>query len=269
MSRMSDSSIDLVVTSPPYDNLRAYNDSVDLSWGAGVWEPILADLARVIKDGGVIVWIVNDATIDGSETGTSFRQALYAMDRGLRLHDTMIWEKGSFQAGGLNVRYAQTIEYMFIFSKGKPRTFNPIKDRKNKHYGRSIIKPRVRLSSGEMRAQKGYILPAKYGVRKCLWEIPALSSSKERTGHPAQMNAQLAHDHIISWSNEGEIVYDPFAGSGTTCAVAAQFGRRYIGSEISKEYADMARARVIGYTGEGVFKPAEDLDLFKWREQHD
>jgi len=266
---MSDNSIDLVVTSPPYDKLRAYNDSVDLSWGETVWKPIIGELARVIKDGGVIVWIVNDATIDGSETGSSFRQALHAMDCGLRLHDTMIWEKGGFQAGGLNVRYAQTIEYMFIFSKGRPKTFNPIKDRKNKNYGRTKKKPSVRLSNGDMRTQEGYMLLAKYGIRKCVWEIPHMSSSKERTGHPAQMNAQLAHDHIRSWSDRGDIVYDPFAGSGTTCAVAAQFGRLYIGSEISEEYTNMSRARIAKYTGEGVSKPAEDLDLFKWREQHD
>ena len=127
LKTLPDCSIDMTITSPPYDNLRTYN-------GFNQWDEVgtIRELFRVTKDGGVVVWIVNDSTVKGSETGTSFRQALRFMDEGFRLHDTMIWEKPSFTGtGSLAVRYAPVFEYMFVFSKGKPKTFNPIKDKPN------------------------------------------------------------------------------------------------------------------------------------------
>ena len=243
MSRMDDCSIDLVVTSPPYDNLRTYDNDVDQSWGVSVWKPIISDLARVIKEGGVIVWVVGDATVNGSETGSSFKQALYFMECGLRLHDTMIWDKGWFQAGDVSVRYGQSIEYMFVLSKGKPKTFNPIKDRPNKEQGKRK-KPPVRLSNGVVKTQDSYITHNVYGIRKCVWEVPPCRSSIERTGHPAQMSEDLAHDHIISWSNEGDVVYDPFLGSGTTAKMSKVTKRKYIGSEINEDYFKISQQRI-------------------------
>jgi len=138
LKELDDNSVDLTVTSPPYDDLRTYNGNNDL-WGQGVWEKCIDHLYRVTKDGGVVVWIVGDATVKGSETGSSFKQALYAKECGFRLHDTMIWNKGGFSAvGALSTRYAPVFEYMFVFSKGRPKTFNPIKDRKNKHAGQKV-----------------------------------------------------------------------------------------------------------------------------------
>ena len=122
--------VDLIITSPPYDNIRSYNDSS--VWSFDVFKNIANELHRVLKNGGTIVWIVSDATIDGSETGTSFRQALYFKEIGLNLHDTMIWKKETFTAvGSIKSRYAPTFEYMFIFTKEKLKTFNPINDKKN------------------------------------------------------------------------------------------------------------------------------------------
>ena len=242
MKRMGSNSIDLVITSPPYDNLRTYDNDIDKTWGPSVWEPIILELYRVIKKGGVIVWVVKDATIKGSKTGTSFRQALYAIDCGLRLHDTMIWDKGSFQAGDLSVRYGQSIEYMFVFSKGKPKTFNPIKDRLNKT--RSKKRPSVRLPNGSIRKSKSYRIPKTYGIRKCIWGVSPCVSNLERTGHPAQMSEALVHDHIISWSNEGDIVYDPFLGSGTTAAACIKLNRKYLGSELNTKYYELANKRI-------------------------
>jgi DNA modification methylase len=243
MIRMKDNSIDLVVTSPPYDSLRTYGNDVDQTWGDSVWKPVISEICRVIKEGGVIVWIVKDATIKGSETGTSFKQALHAIDCGLRLHDTMIWDKGSFQAGDLSVRYGQSIEYMFVFSKGKPSTFNPIRDRRNVVQG-TRKKPTVRLKNGSTKAQDSYITHNVYGIRKCIWTVPPCRSSIERTGHPAQMSEGLAHDHIISWSNEGDIVYDPFLGLGTTAKMAKLTRRKYLGSEINEDYFKISQKRL-------------------------
>jgi site-specific DNA-methyltransferase (adenine-specific) len=240
MADIPDGSVDLTVTSPPYDNLRMYNGNNDL-WGEHVWKAVIQELYRVTKDGGVVVWVVGDATIKGSETGTSFRQALYAMDCGFRLHDTMIYKKPSFTAvGALKTRYAQVFEYMFVWSKGRPKTFNPIKDRPNKNAGKRI--------SGTIRQKDGSTKCmwsegrkcGKFGIRFNVWEITPQSVK----GHPAPFPYVLAHDHIISWSNTGDTVLDPFMGSGTTGVACVNTGRRFIGIELDKNYYEIACKRI-------------------------
>lgn len=238
MARMPDNFIDLTVTSPPYDNLRTYNGySFD-------FENVAKELYRITKDGGVVVWVVGDATINGSETGTSFRQALFFKDCGFNLHDTMIWEKQTFTAtGALKTRYAQVFEYMFVFSKGKLKTFNPIKDRETK--GVRKKHGTIRQVNGTTRKQSsiGKIYTDKYAQRFNVWKINTEVSNSNRF-HPAQFSEQLANDHIISWSNEGDLVYDCFMGSGTTAKMSILNNRNYIGSEISSEYVKIAEKRI-------------------------
>lgn len=237
MTYMPDECVDLTVTSPPYDNLRDYNGY------EFPFEDIANQLYRVTKDGGVVVWVVGDATINGSETGTSFRQALYFKEIGFNLHDTMIWEKPTFTAtGSLKVRYAQVFEYMFVFSKGKPKTFNPIKDRLNKHYG-DKKHGTVRQIDGSTKeiSSKGKPI-AKYGQRFNIWKMSPEKQNK--TGHPAVFPEQLANDHIISWSNEGDIVLDPMCGSGTTLKMAYLNNRNFIGIDCSYEYVKLAQKRL-------------------------
>ena len=239
MRKMDDACIDLTVTSPPYDNLRTYNGY------CFDFENVAKELYRVTKDGGVVVWIVSDATIKGSETGTSFRQALHFMDCGFNLHDTMIWSKPSFTAvGALKTRYAQTFEYMFVFSKGKIKTFNALKDRKTKS--------RSKDKHGMIRQKDGSFRPmsnrgkqyGEFGIRYNVWDIPPVMSNIERTGHPAQFPEQLANDHILSWSNPNDIIFDPFMGSGTTAKMAMLNNRRFIGCEISEEYCNIIKDRL-------------------------
>lgn len=237
---LPDSSVDLTVTSPPYDNLRTY-DGFTFDF-----EGIAAELFRVTKPGGVVVWVVADATVKGSETGTSFRQALHFKDVcGFNLHDTMIWSKDTFSAvGALRSRYAPTFEYMFVLSKGTPRAFNPIKDRKNKHAG-TKVHGTVRQADGSVVpiAGSGQKVVAEYGQRFNVWEM---SPEKRRYpgAHPAPFPEALARDHILSWSNPEDTVLDPFLGSGTTGKMALQTGRRFIGIEISAEYLEIARDRI-------------------------
>ena len=158
MSRMKEGSVDLVVTSPPYDNLRSYDNDIDQTWGEAVWKPIISELSRVIKEGGVVVWVVGDATIDGSETGSSFKQALYFMECGLNLTDTMVFQKGSRGAVGNNKIYWQSFEYMFVFSKGFPATINLIKDRENKETRKG--------DTGSKRLVDGSLIKVQRGVMK-------------------------------------------------------------------------------------------------------
>lgn len=230
MKKIPNSSIDLTVTSPPYDNLRTYNGYTFN------FEGIAKELYRVTKDGGVVVWVVGDATIKGSETGTSFRQALYFIQCGFNLHDTMIYEKSGMSFPD-STRYHQIFEYMFIFSKLNPKTFNPIKDRQNKYVG---------LIGGNKRG--GLCKRDKFGNRFNIWRYAngRDNSTKDRKAfnHPAIFPEKLASDHIISWSNEGDTVLDCFLGSGTTGKMAKQLNRNFIGIEISQEYLDIAKNRI-------------------------
>lgn len=238
MATMQDNSVDLTVTSPPYDNLRTYQGyTFD-------YQKTLDQLYRITKQGGVVVWIVNDATINGSETGTSFRQALYAKDIGFNLHDTMIWNKCGFSAvGALATRYAPVFEFMFVLSKGKVNTFNPIIDKPNIHAG-SKKSGTLRQSDGTRtcRSSIGKI-NREFGQRYSIWSINHHVQSGEQC-HPAPFPIRLAQDHIISWSNEGDTVLDCFSGSGTTGVACIRTNRNFIGIEISEQYCEMARKRI-------------------------
>ena len=230
---LKDESIDLTVTSPPYDNLRKYNGySFD-------FEPVAKELYRVTKLGGVVVWVVGDATVNGSETGTSFRQALWFMECGFNLHDTMIYEKAQ-ACFGSNLCYLQSFEYMFVFSKGKPKTINFIRDRKNVRSGIESMGVSG-LSKDGKKSGRHYKEMKEYGKRKNIW---CYGVGGGKTGHPAVFPEQLANDHIISWSNENDIVLDPFSGSGTTHKMALLNNRRFIGFEISQEYIDIETQRL-------------------------
>lgn len=237
MKQLEDCSIDLTVTSPPYDNLRKYNG---FSWD---FEAVAKELYRVTKEGGVVVWVVGDATIDGSETGTSFKQALYFMECGFNLHDTMIYQKETPTWNITSKRYRQWIEYMFVFSKGKPKTFNPIEDLKVKN-----MSPRACKSNRNGNAHYELYVPKKeYTTRGNIWRYAVGSgctTDKIAYQHPAIFPEKLVYDHIISWSNEGDVVLDPFMGSGTTAKVALETSRKFVGFEISKEYCDIANERI-------------------------
>lgn len=243
MAKMPDQFIDLVVTSPPYDDMRTYNGY------SFEFEKIAIELYRVLKTGGVIVWIVGDSTVNGSESGTSFKQALFFKEVGLNLYDTMFYEKASrIPTEG---RYYNTIEYMFVLSKGKPSTLNFICDHKNLTEGQSKVKDKC-INKGKNEKKDGeYIVTGEFSRRSNVWRYGTgrpsdLAKILADTGlkHPAIAPEKLVADHIISWSNEGDLVYDPFMGSGTTAKMAKFNNRNYIGSEISKEYCDIIEKRI-------------------------
>jgi len=241
MKIMNDEFIDLVVTSPPYDEMREYE-----GYKLEGFEQIAVSLYRVVKAGGVVVWIIGDQTINGNESGTSFRQALYFKEIGFNLFDTMIYLKPPRGAVGNNKTYWQSFEYMFVFSKGKPKTINLIKDRKNKESRKGDTGTK-RLPNGSLLKlnREGY---ANYGRRTNVWKYMIgnghSASDKIAHEHPAIFPERLAQDHILSWSNAGDLVYDPFLGSGTTALMAELNERKYLGSEINKNYCEIAKKRL-------------------------
>jgi DNA modification methylase len=239
LGAMSRESVDLVVTSPPYDDLRTY--------GGHSWDfyGVAWQLKRALKPGGVIVWVVNDKTDDGDETGTSFMQALHFKALGLRLHDTMIYEH--CKPFPESTRYHPAFEFMFVFSAGPPRTFNPIRDRDTTTGGIHSTSTMERQPNGDIRRPTREFVRNRVAVRMNIWNIAAGwgQSTKDYAAfnHPAIFPEALARDHILSWSNPGDVVLDPFAGSGTTLKMAKECGRRAIGIEINADYCEIIRAR--------------------------
>ena len=238
MKFIEDNFIDLTVTSPPYDNLRTYKG---FSWN---FTETAKELYRITKLGGVVVWVVGDATIKGSETGTSFKQALFFKEIGFNIHDTMIYEKINPIPQNHN-RYEQCFEYMFVFSKGKPKTFNPLKE-PTKNAGKSMEwgNRKTELDKNQCRRHRSsdIIVCKDYKNKKNIFSYSIGGGNVK--GHPAVFPEQLAKDHILSWSNEGDVVLDPFMGSGTTAKMAKILDRRYIGFEISEEYCKIAKDRI-------------------------
>jgi DNA modification methylase len=239
MRGIPDGSIDLTVTSPPYDNLRDYGGVS--RWSEESWKAVIKELYLKTAEGGVVVWVVGDSTVNGSETGSSFKQALFSIECGFNLHDTMIWDKGGFSAvGSLKVRYAPVFEYMFIFSKGRPKTFNPIKDRKNINGGKNASGT-IRQKDGSTKPMSKSMIIGEYGQRFNIWGLPP---HRQKGGHPAPFPLRLAEDHIKSWSNEGDTVFDPFLGSGTTGVASKVLNRNFIGIEVFDEYFTYAQERI-------------------------
>jgi len=226
-------SIDMVLTSPPYDNLREYKGYTFN------FEGIAKELYRVVKDGGMVVWVVGDETKDFCESLSSFKQAIIFNEMGFKLLDTMIYYKQNYAPAYPSLsRYANQFEYMFVFSKGKPKTFNPIQ------------KEKVRMANGlSTFSKKDGSKVVKYVDRNKretkdasnVWEYPMSSKNQN---HPAVFPEQLARDHILSWSNENDIILDPMCGSGTTCFAAKELKRNFIGIEIAPEYVTLARQRI-------------------------
>jgi len=252
---LPDNCIDLTVTSPPYDNIRSYEDHIQYF----DFEAIADQLCRVTAKGGVIVWVVGDQTKDGTESGTSFSQALHFKKLGMLLHDTMIYKRGCPYPP--NVRYWQEFEYMFILSKGPPKTFNPLMQPKKE----SIEQRRVRSSSSfnsHNRGRDGELKPLDSRaiariqnaasetsrIRSNIWEFQqgGGKSSKDKIAyeHPAIFPEQLAHDHILSWSNPGDLCFDPMCGSGTVAKQSKLLKRNYLGFDVVQTYVDLANRRL-------------------------
>ena len=225
--------VDLTITSPPYDSLRTYDGYLF------DFPQVAKSLYEITKPGGVVVWIVGDETTKGSESGTSFRQALGLKEVGFNLHDTMIWRKTNPMPKFKHKRYFDVFEYMFVLSKGQPKTFNPLMQ-PSKRAGELYDYTAKLKTTGKVRQKKTFnINSEKY--RDNIWEIAV---SRNDTDHPAVFPEKLVSDHILSWSNEGDLVYDPFMGSGTTAIAAKKLNRNYIGSEISQDYCAIAESRL-------------------------
>ena len=244
MKELPGKCIDLTVTSPPYDDLRTYNG---FNWD---FEGVAKELYRITKDGGVVVWVVGDRVINGSETLIPFNQALYFKQIGFNIHDTMIYQKNAMPFPE-QTRYIQCFEYMFVMSKGKPKSHNMIKEP-------TRVANRIKNKKSCQRNKDGTTTPMKYETGKdernkwnvWVYEVGYNKTTKDKEAfkHPAMFPEALARDHIISWSNKGDIVLDPFVGSGTTAKMALLNGRNYIGIDISEEYCEIARKRIAEHT---------------------
>lgn len=245
LSTIKSNSVDLVVTSPPYDELRDYNN--DSVWDFNSFKKIARQLYRVIKDGGVVVWVVGDSVIKGNKSLSSFKQALYFQQIGFNMFDVIIYEKAGTAPPHKN-RYFNAFEYMFVLSKGNPKTINLLEDKPNKWANHSTFGSVTRREQDGSLTPKGRKIVKPFGVRTNIWRYNNGKgfSTKDKIAyeHPAIFPEKLVQDHIISWSNEGDIVLDPFCGSGTVAKVASLLNRKWVGIEISSEYCKIANERL-------------------------
>jgi len=234
--------VDLALTSPPYDELRLYGDHQEFDFNE-----VAVGITAVLATGGILVWVVGDQSVNGSESGTSFRQALAFKELGLNLHDTMIYAKNGPSYPSQD-KYYQVFEYMFVFSRGKPKTVNLIRDRKNRWPEKWSAERSRRLKTGEIIHHKGHWRAEAEGVRFNIWEYNTGAGYSAENDiayeHPAIFPYNLAIDHILSWSNPRDVVMDPMMGSGTTLVAAQSLGRRSIGIEIEEKYCALAVERL-------------------------
>ena len=240
MKNIPDGSVDLTVTSPPYDNLRTYNG---FSWD---FENTARELLRITKNGGVVVWIVGDSyDKKGSETLTSFKQALFFKEIGFNVHDTMIYQKNSYPFPPSN-RYYQQFEYMFVLSKGKPKTANLLRQKTKWRKDTNQVST-CRNADGSTSAMK-YEKGKEDRILDNVWLINTgyMRTTKDKFAykHPAMFPEELCEKHILSWSNEGDIIFDCFMGSGTTGKMAVLNNRHFIGIELDKGYFNIAKKRI-------------------------
>jgi DNA modification methylase len=251
--KLNNVGVDLTVTSPPYDNLRTYNGSS--SWNFEAFKEVAKDLWDITNDGGVVVWVVGDAVINGSETGSSFRQALYFMELGFKLWDTMIYEKNSssFPAKRNGKRYTQIFEYMFVLVKGKMHDCHLLADKPNKWAGYTNWGNNTQYNKDGVLVQTNNIKPVpQFSLRNNIWKYSVGFNTKKFGKHPAVFPLQLAIDHILSWSLEEYTIFDPFLGSGTTMDACVKTNRNnFIGCEIDEEYFEIIRKKVDFYKNGG------------------
>lgn len=252
MRNMEAETVDLTVTSPPYDGLRRYADGSGLRWDFEIFREVAAELFRIAKSGGVVVWIVNDATVNGSETGTSFRQALYFKEIGFRLHDTMIYRTDKPPMN--HNRYEPRFEFMFVLIKGRPAVFNPIKvPCKWAGESRNVPKRVRRGGHSDSLGRFNVHVPTKSErIKGNIWYYPTgrggTTNDEMAFEHPAVFPERLVLDHIKSWSNPGDLVFDPFMGSGTVAKMAKLSFRRWIGAEAVAEYCELTKRRIFAHT---------------------
>jgi len=253
MGKMPNNFIDCTITSPPYDDIRNYNNKIkglsdEFNGYSFPFEDIAKELYRVTKKGGIVVWVVNDATHNGSETLNSFRQALFFKEVGFRVHDTMIYRKLNPMPNA-GKRYQQMFEYMFVFSKGSPKTTNiSLRERSNKCEDKRTYRKKKfsRNQDGDFNENDYFVkeMVPEYNI----WDfyVGWGNTTKDDVAfeHPAIFPEELVKRHIESWTNEGDLVYDPFMGSGTTSKMSILSKRNYIGSELSAEYCEIEKRRL-------------------------
>jgi len=245
LKEFPDEIIDLVVTSPPYDKLRDYEGKI--TWDFEIFKEIALELYRTIKIGGVLIWVVGDQTKNGAKTLTSYKQALYFQKIGFNMYDVIIYEKAGSGPPHPN-RYFNSFEYMFVLSKGKPKTINLLKDKPNKWAGHSTYGEVTRREKDGSLTKKGKKTVKEFGIRTNIWRYSNGKgfSTKDDIAyqHPAIFPEKLVEDHIKSWSNEGDLVLDPFAGSGTTGKIAQKLNRNWVLIEAVDEYCKIAKQRM-------------------------
>jgi DNA modification methylase len=241
LKKLPDNCIDIVVTSPPYDRIRDYNGFECNLHNIG------EQLSRVLKDGGIIVMVIQDQTKDFGKSLTTFRTILDWCDNfNLKLFETVIYKKHGAEGAWWTKRFRVDHEYIPVFLKGKRPAYFTKEHLKipSKHAGKTMTGCATRLTNGStLKSKKLKINPTK--CRGTIWDyVTCGDGGKLKHEHPATFPDKIPVDFIETFCPPGGIVLDPFMGSGTTALAALNLGRNFLGFDISNEYVSLANKRV-------------------------
>lgn len=269
MKKLSNKSVKLVVTSPPYNIGKEYEKRKDLSLYLAEQEETIREAVRILRDDGSICWEVgNHIAIDGEVFPLDMLIYPIAKKFGLKLRNRIVWKFGH----GLHCtkRFSGRHETILWFTKTDDYTFNldPVRVpqkypgkknyKKNEDYGK--------LSGNPLGKNP-----------EDVWEIPNVKNNHpEKTEHPCQFPIELIERLVLSMTNEGDIVFDPYVGVGSALCAAVLHKRRGYGSDIMKNYLDIAETRIKSAAdgslshremGTPVYEPTNGIKLAEMPEE--
>jgi len=235
LSRIPDKFVKLVVTSPPYNLGKPYESRLDMDEYLAQQRRVIEECVRVLDGRGSICWQVGNYVDDGEIIPLDVLLYPIFASLGLRLRNRIVWHFGH----GLHAskRFSGRYEVILWFTKGNEYIFNldavrvPQKYPKKKHFKGP---KKGQLSGNPLGKNPGDI-----------WEIPNVKANHvEKTIHPCQFPVELIERLVLSMTDEGDWVLDPFIGVGTTAIAALMHNRKAIGTEIVPEYVEVAKKRI-------------------------
>lgn len=230
-----DESVQLVVTSPPYNLGKEYESRLEMSEYLNQQQNVISNCVRVLKPGGSICWQVGNYVDNGEILPLDILLYPIFSSLGLHLRNRIIWHFGH----GLHTtrRFSGRYEVILWFTKGQDYVFNLDNVRVPQKY------PNKRHFKGPKR---GELSGNPLGKNPSdVWDIPNVKANHvEKTDHPCQFPVELIERLVLSLTDVGDWVFDPFLGVGTTAIAALIHERKAIGAEIISHYVDIARSRV-------------------------
>lgn len=250
LAEIPDNSIQLIITSPPYNLGKDYESKVEIEHYLEQQSEIIGELYRVLKNTGSLCWQVGNFVENGEVYPLDILYYGIFKKYDLRLRNRIIWRFGH----GLHAskRFSGRYETILWFTKSDNYLFNLDRVRvPSKYPGKRHFKggKKGQLSGNPLGKNPSDVWEVVLqDWEQEIWDIPNVKANHpEKTGHPCQYPIELVERCVLAFSNEGDWVFDPFAGVGSALIAAIKNNRRAVGSDKEKEYVDLARDRILSY----------------------